>query len=519
MSSITKKIDYNDQILTLNEKTPPTKETKVSWCATAITIGTIAVGVTALSCYWLSSQEADNQENPSQITTTSQDIARIAGDCILTSTMMIQNFVMFGAAYRIHQEQQINQLPSADNLELSDDLESPDYMKNFYSDLDSTLEHLENTPPPLNENPAPPFLNFDDDEAPTLTGENTQLLTDKISDDLELSDYTKNFFSDFDSTLEHLENAPPPVDQNPDTSLLNFDDDEAPTLTGENTQLLTDKISDCISAKSCSDLDFITIFKGKKWPLEQFSSHEFDAVLGELKKRGEKLNDLLYYRLPKYLDNPKGEYFSLPKLLKESLEILRFRKDDPREKALYVVSEVSSLYSKLMLNPSGKSGVGNHLIPALLEKYDLRYQYASNYESLCQAIESAVKTGPLAAIYIDGHGSSESIELGDDSDERIYVFDHFPDCFSNLKKDGKIVLISCETGNYFSSPRYSNLAIRMSRMLDRIVIAPTESIYGSKIHLLPDGSVYHPEKNDPTKNTFHRFYPDDRIEREPSHDV
>ncbi len=505
MSSITKKIDYNDQILTLSEKTPPTKETKVSWSATAITIGTIAVGVTALSCYWLSSQEADNQENPSQITTTSQDIARIAGDCILTSTIMIQNFLMFGAAYQIHQEEQIDQLPSSDDAE------------DIFSNFDSAVEQLEKEKTSLKENCDGSFKEIHSIYETILNDEKVLPLEEKTK--LDLLDKTSNHVSvEHPLDVPDLENEKTPVDENPNTSFGNFDDDEDPTFAGENIQLLTDRIPDCVSTKHCPDLDFKTIFKQKGWSLDQESNHEFAAVLGRAEQNGADVGNLIYLSLPEYLNTPKGEYldFWVPKLLKESLEVLRFRKDDPREKVLYIVSEVSSLYSKIILNPLGKWGVGRHLVPKLFEKYDLRYQYASNYESLCQAIESAVKTGPLAAIYIDGHGSPESIELGDDSDERIYVFDHFPDCFSNLKNDGKIVLISCETGNYFSSSSYSLLAKRMSRMLDRIVIAPTESIYGSQIDLLPDGSVYHPQKNDPEENTFHRFYPDGQIKKEPS---
>ncbi len=168
------------------------------------------------------------------------------------------------------------------------------------------------------------------------------------------------------------------------------------------------------------------------------------------------------------------------RLFKTKQEWLRFRKDDLREKLLFVSADYDHNGA---LAPRWISNI----IKVLDPEWDVKYKVVSSYQEICEEIKQVARIGKLAHVFINGHGNPEEIclyaynllgmpPLGCDSissEQRIDI--DFSDCFSNLKLSGRIVLLSCSVGGkrFF----YDNLAQEMATGAKRAIIAATDEVY------------------------------------------
>ena len=195
-------------------------------------------------------------------------------------------------------------------------------------------------------------------------------------------------------------------------------------------------------------------------------------------------------------------------------EMLRFRKDDPRKKALFVAAAAVTDHNNAM-HPF----FDERLLRVLDSKYDLKYQVISKEETLCKAIQSAIKTGELVRVYIGAHGLPKLMELGVRNDEILNISSNFSSCFSGVSPDLVIGLRGCLTGAK-TSDGMDNLAQTMADQTKRKVIAATEVVFSVSLRVegftLMVGPHYtfsdseeffHPSESDPSKNIFVTFHP------------
>ncbi len=252
------------------------------------------------------------------------------------------------------------------------------------------------------------------------------------------------------------------------------------TASQENQSGLT-TIIDCFSSSLCSDID------SKK-----------------VHQREKKATEVIYTSQPVNSTHEKIANWFKSKFVSSEWtnvqEILRFRNDDPREKFLFLSAEADHNGA---LNPA--------YIPTVLSKlshtFDLKYQVVKTLEDICKAIEIGKKINNLAYVLISGHGDRNGITLEADyfssngvnyqyTKNKIDSKINFEKCFSGLQANGKIILLSCSTGesNNNNNP-FDNIAQKMSDSAKRVVIAPIDDVAGRLTNFLSveDGVLYHPE--------------------------
>lgn len=207
-------------------------------------------------------------------------------------------------------------------------------------------------------------------------------------------------------------------------------------------------------------------------------------------------------------------------------EFLRFRADDPREKALYITTTTDFSGDKL-LSKALEPRLVQQILLDLSKTYDTKYAIVQNYEEICQLIDSAQKTGALAQVYIDGHGNPHEIVLRHadpirHSDPRVFGTlekllrankeQEWEKCFDGIKPNGKIVLLTCETGRELNG--YA-IAQGLANKTSRAVFASTELIEGVKTKVLniEQGLLFHPREERSAfsvmdkSNSFRPFFP------------
>jgi hypothetical protein len=195
-------------------------------------------------------------------------------------------------------------------------------------------------------------------------------------------------------------------------------------------------------------------------------------------------------------------------------EMLRFRGDDPRKKALFAVAAADH-------NGALHPFYDERILRILDSRYDLKYQIVSNEESLCKAIRSGAEKGELVRIYIHAHGFSTFMQLGNKAHEIIDRSSNFSSCFSDLPSDLIVVLPGCLTGGP-TLDGSDNLAQTIADKTQKTVIAAREVtqvmfkidyLKGKKILMHPISTFsdseefFHPSQSDATKNIFLTFNP------------
>lgn len=165
-------------------------------------------------------------------------------------------------------------------------------------------------------------------------------------------------------------------------------------------------------------------------------------------------------------------------------EFLRLRKDDFREKFLYLAAEHDHNGA---LNPSLVAGI----LTKLSENFDLKYKVVKTYDEVCNTIEEAAKIGKVTNVIISGHGSPSGIELGNQLHGRISRKNEFTTCFSKLEPYAKIILFSCSTGALPPQEikKLDNIAQTIADKSKRVVIAPNQAVWPALTNLLPTNST------------------------------
>ena len=254
-----------------------------------------------------------------------------------------------------------------------------------------------------------------------------------------------------------------------------------------------DLIPDCIDLQNCPKIDLTWV------PSRAIEAVTFFPVNEEISQ---------YFEWSLFLDDLKPRRSSR----NTDFEMLRFRKDDPRKKALFVTAAADH-------NGGGHPFFHERLLRLLDSRYDLKYQVISKEETLCKAIQSAVKTGELVRIYIDAHGLPTMMKLGARDDEILDRSSNFSSCFSKASSDLVIVLPGCLTGAK-TSDGMDNLAQTMADQTKKKVIAATEKTLVYLVNrkevsfmIRPYYTVsdfeefFHPSESDPSKNIFVAFHP------------
>jgi hypothetical protein len=116
---------------------------------------------------------------------------------------------------------------------------------------------------------------------------------------------------------------------------------------------------------------------------------------------------------------------------------LHLNQSDSRPKFLWLTADYDH-------NGALKVSIGR--IGGLESLLDFKYQIIDHPEELCNAIQSAVKTGNLQTIVLDAHGSPSSIALS--PQKLISVLQSLsPGCFKGVPRNAKFFLKSCFGGS------------------------------------------------------------------------
>lgn len=163
-------------------------------------------------------------------------------------------------------------------------------------------------------------------------------------------------------------------------------------------------------------------------------------------------------------------------------EFFRFRKDDPRDKFLYLMPEDQAEYG---LNPTDNA----RLLTQLSSKYDVKYQPINSFDKICEAVNEGAKAGKLTHLLIGGKGTPDEIVLSNQLNGRISKENNFSNCFSKLEPYAKIILLGSSTGYQKADSRNDNIAQIIADRSKRIVIASDQDIYSDRTNLLPTKST------------------------------
>lgn len=190
-------------------------------------------------------------------------------------------------------------------------------------------------------------------------------------------------------------------------------------------------------------------------------------------------------------------------------EWLRFRKDDSRDKLLYVTAvsdhngALAPQYIYEFMNDLNKD-------------FDIKYKVITSFSSICEEIRSATETGKLAHVIINAHGSPDGIVISDGSHDTIHQITRatstiYSNCFSGLAPNGKIILLSCSTGKPWNRDAYDHYAQKLATSTRRTVIGAIDLLYASKVKVFkknPHTRLRVSHENGTTLNLLKEFSPD-----------
>lgn len=193
-------------------------------------------------------------------------------------------------------------------------------------------------------------------------------------------------------------------------------------------------------------------------------------------------------------------------------DYLRVCSDDLKPKVIYL----SAAH-----NPNGGLDPkrSSPLLSAIAENFDLQFKYISSYESVCQTIANASKTGTIAAVVIDSLGTPNNLLLSETippegsltAPRREWISENkdFATCFSALKPSGKVIFAGGSSGATQAGDRNNNIAQKVATKAGITVFAPVGGVCPEKRRLLSTNpfTIFHPSEDDPTVNTYREFLP------------
>jgi len=219
-----------------------------------------------------------------------------------------------------------------------------------------------------------------------------------------------------------------------------------------------------------------------KW----FNGNIFKVFRPVYQKCQRVYEDMLHFREKQAIRAIKGNLvpkglISKDATFNETQEFVRFCKDDPKKKLLFISAEADTHDA---LNPYRDE----EFLGTLADHYDIKFTVASKYHEVCQEITEASKTGNLEYVILNTHGHREGMVLSspkDDIDNWIHVaYDNYlSKCFSWFNPRGKIVLMSCKAGSPGTYGPKDNIAGLMSQFSGKKVIAPTELTYAGYVKI------------------------------------
>jgi len=201
--------------------------------------------------------------------------------------------------------------------------------------------------------------------------------------------------------------------------------------------------------------------------------------------------------------------------ISKNQEYLRLRKDDPREKSLFLSANYSFNGA---LDPKYLS----EFINTLDKKFDTKYTVIKTYDDICHEISEAAKIGKLANVILQGHSNQDGMLIDDTTAQTEHGWYYtsksaeldkrkdFLNCFKGLHPSGKIILL----GSYMGRPKEGNpkdnIAQKTATLAQRTVIAPIDMTYSGYTKIIDalDAEIFHPSDFIwKTKNIFKVFHP------------
>ena len=192
-----------------------------------------------------------------------------------------------------------------------------------------------------------------------------------------------------------------------------------------------------------------------------------------------------------------AHYFSKPENTKE---YLRLRKDDSRDKVLFLSSEFDDAYT----DPVKKFP----LLKGINQKFDLKFKVVKSHKDICHEINQASKTGKLAHVIIDAAGTAAGLRLAKrPTNEWLNSKNEFLKCFKGLDPSGRIILLGAASGAPLNGNEKESIAQKIATGSKRNVIAPTEPSSAEKVELanIEDFEFFHRSKKSFNLQNFLKF--------------
>lgn len=184
-------------------------------------------------------------------------------------------------------------------------------------------------------------------------------------------------------------------------------------------------------------------------------------------------------------------------------DLLRFCKDDPKQKFLYLSMEADhngALHPRFV----------PHILEPISKEYDLKFKVVKSYEELCNEVKEAAKIGDLLNIIINGHGSPQGTHISGTNtlDNYIHMKRNLAKCFEGVDL-AKITMFSCSTNAPVDGNPKNNIAHSIADARKDTVVAPVGDLYATRIKLtsINPFEVYHASQCDQydcksNENTF-----------------
>lgn len=277
-----------------------------------------------------------------------------------------------------------------------------------------------------------------------------------------------------------------------------------PILSRNASDPIFTKIQDCPLDENCSEMSTMSSILQKNSfqhnaasldkkqydiPLDCTTQTCGDIDSAKVHERAKKAAEIIHAR-ERYVTWAKS--FLISPEFTDVQEFLRFRKDDLREKFLFLVAEDDHNGAS---NPSNLASV----LSRLAIKYDLKYSVISRPDQVCEVLkESSKKVGKIANIAIQGHGNTYGTHIsGDNVWYNYFNSDRITShCFDGLKSNGRILLLSCSTGAKLNGDPFDNAAYKIANLARRLVVAPTTNVAPALTDLLSSDQgqmLYHPQ--------------------------
>jgi hypothetical protein len=179
-------------------------------------------------------------------------------------------------------------------------------------------------------------------------------------------------------------------------------------------------------------------------------------------------------------------------------EYLRFCKDDPKEKFLFLSAQYddSGKHSSFFDPQNSASMLG-----MLSQRFDISYQVVGSVQELCDALSKAAKMGPLTGVMIQGmregngyssfapngvvlSNANNHTEILDENMPSEYANKASTKCFSWIKKSGTIIFLGSFLGrNEPKDPTFRSVAQHIANKNKRTVVASKCPVYAESIRV------------------------------------